>query len=81
MPEPIDIKEFARRVELVCDFLLNKIREERSVDGSSGLDGSGDLRVIQDLKEDAANIHMGDADVFTNKLSGLSDYMKGASVP
>lgn len=49
MAEKVDIAEFARKVEGLCDFLLSKIEL---------VDGSPDINVILDLKETAADIHM-----------------------
>lgn len=70
----IDIKEFARRVERVCDFLLAKFEE-------GGRDGSSDLKVIEDLKADAADIQFDKALVGSETLFGLDAYMKGDNVP
>jgi hypothetical protein len=69
MSKSVDIQEFARRVETLCDFLIDK----------ADRNGSDDLRVIQDLKEDAADIHMNKTMVNVT-LEGLSNYMKGANV-
>jgi hypothetical protein len=65
-PRVIDIKEFAERVERVCDFLLDKVKK----------DGSDDIRVLQQLKDDAADIQ---TDEIPNIriLGGLDDYMRG----
>jgi len=67
--DEIDIQEFARRVEQVCDFLLDRIPEK---------DGSADIRVIQDLKEDAADLQHSTRTIGQGTLSGLKDYMSGA---
>lgn len=78
MTEPlkkIDIKEFAQRVERLCDFLIAKRVME------TGKDGSNDLRVVEDLKEDAADIQFEKVDLGVNVIDGLYDYMKGASLP
>ncbi len=69
MKTQIEIKEFAERVERVCDFLLSKMEKR---------DGSDDLKVIEDLKEDAADIQFNKAVVISETLNGLSDFMKGA---
>jgi hypothetical protein len=61
----IELDEFARRVERLCDFLLDKIDKKS---------GSMDLRVIQDLKEDAANIQFGQA-ISEASFEGLADYV------
>ena len=66
----IEIKEFARRVETLCDFFIAKYDRE------IGKDGSNDLKVLEDLKEDAADIHMDNAQIVSETLSGLSAYMK-----
>jgi hypothetical protein len=63
--EQIELDDFARRVERLCDFLLDKVDTKT---------GSSDLRVIQDLKEDAANMQ------FRKSLSdasfeGLADFV------
>lgn len=62
MAQPLDVKEFAIRVERLCDFLLDKFEIK---------DGSNDLKAIQDIKEDAANLQ------FANEISleGLFDYI------
>jgi hypothetical protein len=72
--EKIDIEDFARRTERLCDFFLAKIEEQ------IGKNESGDLKVIEDLKEEAANIQflyihgrLGAAET----VSGLHDYMNG----
>lgn len=62
----VDIEEFARRVEQVCDFILNKIPHK---------DGSADIRVIQDLKEDAADLQTEKKSFDQNLLQGLKDHM------
>jgi hypothetical protein len=61
-----DVKEFAMKVERLCDYLLDKIDTK---------DGSNDIKFIQDLKEDAANFQ------FQSGLSivGLYDYVNGVS--
>jgi hypothetical protein len=65
----VDVQEFARRVERVCDFFLSRIQEK---------DGSADLRVIQDLKEDAADLQFAYNEIGYTSLSGLKEYMSGA---
>lgn len=71
----IEIKDFARDVEKLCDFLLTKIVNEQ------GADDSADQRIILDLKETAADIQFDKVQVISETLFGLADYMKGASVP
>lgn len=63
----IEIKEFARRVEHLCDFFLS----------NSEADGSKDRRVIEDLKEDAADIQFNQAEIAFGAFKGLDEYMKG----
>lgn len=62
----VDIKEFARDVERLCDFLLD----------TADKDGSNDIVVVQKLKETAADIQFNS--VINRTLSGLDEYMKGA---
>ncbi len=62
----VDIKEFARDVERVCDFFIAKVEK----------DGSDDLTVLENLKEVAADIQFGDA-LDSEVIEGLSAYMKG----
>lgn len=59
-----ELREFAEKVERVCDFLIDKAKD-------ADIDAN-DLRVLQDLKEKAANIHMG-TDKIDIGLQGLSD--------
>lgn len=61
-----DVKDFALRVERLCDYLLDRIDVK---------DGSNDIKVIQDLKEDAANFQFQDMSL----VKGLSDYVNGIS--
>lgn len=63
----IEIKEFARRVEHVCDFFLSRTEA----------DGSKDRKILEDLKEDAADIQFDQADIASEAYSGLDDYIKG----
>jgi hypothetical protein len=63
----IEIKDFARRVEHLCDFFLSKTEA----------DGSKDRKVIEDLKEDAADIQFDQAEVDSGAFIGLDDFMKG----
>jgi hypothetical protein len=65
-----DIKSFARRVERLCDFLLGRFYEE------NGRDGSDEQKILEDLKEEAANIQTTTAPV-SETLSGLKDFMGG----
>lgn len=71
----VNLKDFARDVERLCDFLLDKASKE-------GIrDGSPDIVVIEDLRETAADIQFDRVKLTTETLSGLSDYMKGVSKP
>ena len=69
----VDIEDFALRVERLCDFLIGKKQEE------TGRDGSDDLKVLEDLKQDAANIQFGYKKMVSETLNGLFAYMKGAN--
>jgi hypothetical protein len=70
----LDIKDFARRVERLCDFLYAQVTSE------IGKTGSNDLKVIEDLKEDAADIQFDCAHVLSKPLEGLYNYMNGADI-
>lgn len=67
MSRKIEIKDFAKRVEHVCDFFLSK----------SERDGSDDRKVLEDLKEDAADIQFDQAEIESGAYSGLDDYVRG----
>lgn len=67
MSKEIDLKEFAERVERVCEFFLSQTEA----------DGSEDRRIIEDLKEVAANIQFDQAVLKFDLLKGLSDHMSG----
>lgn len=73
MTKKVDIKEFAREVERFCDFFLDKVSSENERSGSD------DLKIIEDLKELAADIQFDKVSMTTNVLSGLSAYMKGVT--
>ncbi len=67
----VNIQEFARKVERICDFVIAKMKNE-------GMDAdTNDARIILDLKEEAADIHMGKARITEELFTGLADYMKG----
>lgn len=66
----VNITKFAERVERLCDFFLAKISEE------AGTDNTNDLKVINDLKQDAANIQFNRSGT-KETLTGLYDYMNG----
>lgn len=70
-----EIKDFAERVERLCDFFLAKVSEE------TGRDGSADIRVIEDLKLTASDIAMRSGDVATMSIQGLDSYMRGLVPP
>lgn len=60
----VDTEEFGTKVERLCEFLLDRVDK----------DGSADVRVIQDLKEDAALLQVG-KEPFV--LAGLDSHMRG----
>lgn len=64
-----DIKDFAERVELLCDFLISKAQK----------DGRADILVIQKLKERAADIQAANLDEALTDLTitGLDKHMRG----
>lgn len=66
----LEIVGFARRVERFCDFFLSQVSEEKQRDDSPN------LKVIDDLKEEAADIQAYYKET-SESLKGLSDYMKG----
>lgn len=68
MAKQIDIPEFARKVEGLCDFLLSKIEL---------IDGSPDTKVILDLKETAADIHTNQEGQIEMAISGLDAFLRG----
>lgn len=59
-----DIQEFARRVERLCDFLLEGVEK----------DGSDDVVEIQEIKKNAADLQFIKGSV---SIEGLSNYMRG----
>lgn len=61
----IKIEDFARRVERLCDFFL--AQGER--------DGSPDRKILEDLKEEAANVQFDMTRI--GNFEGLSDFMNG----
>jgi hypothetical protein len=68
-PKSVEIKEFAGRVERLCDYLLSQVSPEHS--------GSQDILIIKDLKEDAADLQFQDNERIDIKFNGLDNYMKG----
>lgn len=70
MAANVDINEFAIRVERLCEYLLAQIKAGKR-------DGSADLKVIEDLKEDAAELQRASMIMGPEIFAGLSDYMHG----
>lgn len=66
MPKEIDLEDFARRVERLCDFLLDKFPFK---------DGSDDIVIIQKIKSDAADLQTV-ANTQVN-IEGLHAYIHG----
>lgn len=62
----VNITKFAERVERLCDFVLKQIDPEEK-------NGSEDLKVIEDLKQDAANIQFNRSG--GGSFKGLHDFM------
>lgn len=62
-----DVVDFARRVERLCDFLLDKVSK----------DGSADVTAVQNLKDDAADLQLDNNEI--EILSGLDSHMRGVS--
>lgn len=65
MPREIEFLDFLRQVERLCDFLLDKVEFK---------DGSADIAVIQNLKDDAADLQVNHDNI---NLEGLHSYMRG----
>lgn len=61
-----DIRRFAERVERLCDYILKDLAK----------DGSEDVVVVQELKDDAADIQLIKMDSI-RWVDGLSKHMKG----
>lgn len=70
----IELKEFARRVERLCDYFIARAHEE------IGRDGSKDLKILEDLKEDAADIQFDRTTITSETLDGLYDYMNSVDI-
>jgi len=63
-----DIKEFAERVERLCDFLLDGLEK----------DGSDDVVELQKIKKDAADLQSTkNANV---SIEGLSNHIRGVPI-
>ena len=63
----VEIREFAQRVERLCEFLLTSLDAKDS--------GTTDVLVIKKLREDAADIQFNRSDI--TKFDGLDDFMRG----
>ena len=63
----IDIKDFADRVERMCEFILMQVDK----------DGSQDVTFVQQIKEDAADLQCIPNDMNNLSIDGIHDYMKG----
>lgn len=70
MANDIDIKEFAMRVERVCDFILDQMEEKT---------GSSEQLIFEQLKHDAANIQFNPRLYGDISLRGLDDHIRGIS--
>jgi len=70
-----EIREFARRVERVCEFFLNRLSEDNLRNGSK------DVRTLEDLKNEAADIQFERAQPVSETIDGLDDYMRGLNAP
>jgi hypothetical protein len=66
----VDVKDFASRVERMCEFILDQIEEK---------DGSLDISFIQDLKKDAADIQFNPRLYGDISLRGLDKHIRGIS--
>lgn len=68
MPSPTteDLRDFAERVERLCQFLLTKTNQTEM--------NSDDVAVIRKLKEDAADFQNVRIDAFYH---GLDNYLRG----
>lgn len=62
----IDLEDFARRVERLCDFLIDKF---------PFMDGSEDIVIIQKLKDEAADLQVSSRKRIT--IEGLHAYIHG----
>lgn len=75
MPETPNIKRFAEQVERLCDFLVDRISEE------TGRNGSEDLKIIEQIREDAANLQFKGSGIASETIHGLADYISGIHIP
>ena len=62
-----DIRDFAERVERLCDFLLDGLEK----------DGSDDVVELQKIKKDAADLQSKNASV---SIEGLSNHIRGVPI-
>lgn len=73
MSRDLNIKEFAERVERLCDYILSRLSAEQARSGSK------DVMVLERMKEDAADIQFDRVSLTENTLLGLYDHMFGVS--
>lgn len=71
MTRDLDLVEFAERVERLCDFFLSQLREEGNIPTTH------DVKVLEDLKEDAGDIACSRVSITQKSLEGLDSYMRG----
>ena len=74
MSKVIDVKDFAQRVERLCDFFIDKAKDE------PGHGETHDLKVIKDLREVAVDIQFERTIIGSQTLFGLDNYMRGFPV-
>lgn len=68
--QQIDPREFAERVERLCDFILSQAEGRET-----------DLNIIHKLKEDAADIQAKINSFSGISLTGLDEHMRGLTTP
>jgi hypothetical protein len=73
MTRAVEIREFAQRVERVCDFLLDLLSAEGMKNKST------DARVIEDLRDDAVSIQFNRID-YPHLFEGLDTYIRGIPI-
>lgn len=71
LKDPEALRDFAERVERLCDFLL----------AHSDKSDSNDLKVLHKLKDDAANFQMTKIQLTNATIEGLDQFMKGVPTP
>lgn len=69
-PNVEDIRDFAERVERLCDFILGGLTK----------DGSDDVAALQKLQKDAADLQSIKRNANVS-IEGLSGFMKGDTKP